>query len=489
MSTTKAPAIGEDEFHDVDRITPLILCGGFGRRLWPLSRPYWPKPFLDFGHTHSLLQQTALRFQGDAFASPVIICNEEHRFGVAQQLQDIGLTDATIILEQKSNGTALAVMAAAQYLSNKGVKLVAATPADFVIDPIGDFQAAIVAAAKATSEYDVVLLGVPPYRATSDYGYIQLAPETEVSNYNVSPISHFVEKPSLPDAEQLLTTGRAFWNGGLFVFQTLKLLGKATTISPELTQISMGVVETASHQDDFVRLGPSAENQPNFRSFDIEIIEKCDNVGMTPIVAAWREMGTWQAIWDASKKDEGGNVSFGDTITSDAKNNLIMGDGIRVVAGNVHDLAIIASGDSLIVSPLADSSLPEKLLALAMKKGTSGPSLTPSKVHREWGEFEIIRTDGIFSIKRITIEPGKRLSLQRHQQRSEHWIVVEGQATVTLEETIKTLDPNDSIFIPVGCLHRLANDTPNPLVIIEVQTGNYLGEDDIERVEDDFNRN
>jgi len=200
-------------------------------------------------------------------------------------------------------------------------------------------------------------------------------------------------------------------------------------------------------------------------------------------------MGTWQAIWDASDKDEGGNVVFGDSITSGAKDNLIMGDGIRVVAGNVQDLAIIASGDSLIVSPLADSSLPEKLLALAMQKGASSPSLTPSKVHREWGEFEIIRTDGIFSIKRITIEPGKRLSLQRHQKRSEHWIVIEGQATVTLEESIKILEPKDSIFIPVGHLHRLANDTAAPLVIIEVQIGDYLGEDDIERLEDDFNRN
>ena len=471
------------------KIRPIILCGGFGRRLWPLSRPYWPKPFLDFGYEHTLLQQTVLRFQGDAFAPPIVICNEEHRFGVAQQLRDLHVSPETIILEPKSAGTAAAVMFGLHYLSTiSDTSTLAITPADHIIDPIEDFQKAILSAAAATSDFDLVLLGAPANAPSTNYGYIKVPPDTRIQPNEVTRIARFVEKPPVETAKNLLSSGDAYWNTGIFLFDAVKMTNMAASIAPELASSSKEAVLSATSGDDFIRLERNAVERIQSKSFDIEIVEKCHNVGMAALPATWSDMGTWQSIWNAADKDDDGNAVVGKAILNGVKNSLVMSDNVNIAIGNVSGMSIISSGDSVFISPLTDSQMPAILLDMATQQGTITPSLTPSKLHRAWGTFEIIRNCDTFSIKQLTVTPGKRLSLQRHKYRSEHWVIISGQATITIGDEIKLLGPNESVYVPAGHLHRLANDAEDPLVVIEIQTGSYLGEDDIERLDDDFER-
>ncbi len=475
--------------NNISKITPLILCGGFGRRLWPVSRPYWPKPLVDLGFDRTLLQETAARFKGDAFNPPVVICNEEHRFGVAQQLEEISITPGAILLEHKSAGTAAAVLCGIQYLLNYGApQFIAVTPADHMINPINVFQDAVITAANAASTFDMVMLGIPPRGPNTNFGYIDIAQNTQPANTDTQNVRRFIEKPTKAVAKQLLKNDSVFWNAGIFVFDLNKFSMVAQKKAPGVMSCAHEAYATSVVGEDFVRLGRDAFAQMECKSFDIEVVEKCDNLGMVPLTADWHDIGTWQAIWEATEKDAEGNVNEGNAILYEATNNLIMSDGPNIAVGKMNGIAVIVSGDSVIVCPLSEPQLPATLSEIAEAHSTATVSLTPAILHRVWGSFEILASGATFVIKKLTINPGKRISLQRHKHRSEHWVVLSGTASVTIEGETFNLEPNQSVFVCAGQVHRLANDTNDPVIIVELQIGDYLGEDDIERIEDDYER-
>ena len=485
MSLPESPSIyGKD-----DLIVPVILCGGFGRRLWPLSRPYWPKPFLNFGATESLLQKTVQRFSGSNFHAPVIICNEEHRFGVATQLHQIGVTPQAIILESKSAGTTAATLFACQYLFQNGYQgNVIVSPADHHIDSVQGFQHVALEACKATLEHEIVLLGISPTRAADDFGYISIYPKHKTDLTYTHKVESFIEKPSINDALHLIKKGRAFWNSGVFIFDLTQFMDLAETLVPDTNNAAALAVSNANINIDFIRLDAESVEQIKCPSFDIAIAESASNVGMVEFNGNWRDMGTWQSVWDASQKNEDGNVLLGNSVACKTTNSLVMSDGINIGVGNMDGIAIVASGNHVAISLLNDPMMSSYLADIQSQDSVAGSTLSPTKLHRAWGAFEIIRTEPHLQIKKLTIKPGLRLSLQRHQHRSEHWIVLSGCATVTIGEKVEDLLPNQSTFVPEGTLHRLANNHTEPLIIIEVQIGSYLGEDDIERIEDDYNR-
>ena len=485
MSLPESPYIyGKD-----DLIVPVILCGGFGRRLWPLSRPYWPKPFLNFGATESLLQETVRRFSGPNFHAPIIICNEEHRFGVATQLHEIGVIPQAIILESKSAGTTAATLFACQYLFQNGYQgNVIVSPADHHVDSTEDFQHVVLEACKVTLEHEIVLLGISPTRAADDFGYISIYPKHETDLTFTHKVESFIEKPSINDAQHLIETGRSFWNSGVFIFDLALFMDLAETLVPDTNNDAALAVSNANINIDFIRLDAESVEQIKCPSFDVAIAESATNVGMVEFNGNWRDMGTWQSVWDSSQKDKDGNVLLGNSIANATTNSIVMSDGINIGVGNMDGIEIIASGNHVTVSMLNDPMMSSHLADIQSQDSNAESTLTPTKLHRVWGTFEIIRTEPNFQIKKLTIKPGLRLSLQRHQHRSEHWIVLSGCATVTIGEKTEALLPSQSTFVPQGTLHRLANNSSEPLIIIEIQTGNYLGEDDIERIEDDYNR-
>lgn len=386
-------------------------------------------------------------------------------------------------------GTACAIIAATHYaLRCCESDILAVTPADNLISVSDVFQDTVKIAAVAARNYDLVLLGVPPSAPSPDYGYIRIDPATSHEQLAAQKIKQFIEKPSVPAAQELLKKPGTYWNAGVFLFDPPKLLAKATQLAPNIVSKMDIAITTAQSGEGVISLKDEQSEPVHEGSFDVEIVEKCSNVGMIPLNTTWRDMGTWASVWASSDKDENDNLSIGDVVSYQTKNSLLITDHIKIAVGNMSDIAVIASGDSLMISRLTDTSMPSKLAELAKEQNLSPPSLTPSTLHRAWGSFEIIRTEKNYSIKKLTVAPGKRISLQRHKYRTEHWIVLEGQATVTVQDKTEVLDANGSAYIPSGHLHRLENNTKLPLVIIETQIGSYLGEDDIERFDDDFGR-
>jgi len=358
MSLPESPYIyGKD-----DLIVPVILCGGFGRRLWPLSRPYWPKPFLNFGATESLLQETVRRFSGPNFHAPIIICNEEHRFGVATQLHEIGVIPQAIILESKSAGTTAATLFACQYLFQNGYQgNVIVSPADHHVDSTEDFQHVTLEACKVTLEHEIVLLGISPTRAADDFGYISIYPKHETDLTFTHKVESFIEKPSINDAQHLIETGRSFWNSGVFIFDLALFMDLAETLVPDTNNDAALAVSNANINIDFIRLDAESVEQIKCPSFDVAIAESATNVGMVEFNGNWRDMGTWQSVWDSSQKDKDGNVLLGNSIANATTNSIVMSDGINIGVGNMDGIAIIASGNHVTVSMLNDPMMSSHL--------------------------------------------------------------------------------------------------------------------------------
>jgi len=469
-------------------ITPIILCGGFGRRLWPLSRPHWPKPFLSFDGGHTLLQMTADRFCGPGFNNPIVICNEEHRFGVASQLQDIGVRPLDIILEPTSHGTTAAILFSimrARELGRDGAIVV--TPSDQIVGENESFQAAVIDAATASQQRSICLLGVAPNRIDTEYGHIRYDPGSFEPTLRSYVISKLIEKPAFEEAQRLMDGGDIFWNAGIFVFQRDRMIAEAAKIMPDAVQWAEAAIKNANRDHDFTRLAPTETPAALGRSFDRDIVERLTDVGVIRIDVPWNDMGTWFSVWRQGIRTDQGNVLIGDIDAEEVTNSLIFSDGISISAGKLDGITIVASGNSVLVAPLNDPTLPAVLAKMHHDKA-GGESLAPRKLYRMWGHFEVIGSGQQYQVKKLSVLPGRRLSLQRHRQRSEHWVVISGEATITLNETVFKLRPSESTFVPTGALHRLANELDTLLVIIEVQIGKYLGEDDIERVDDDFFR-
>src|SRR6202051_2604421 len=466
------------------RIIPLIMCGGAGTRLWPASREVRPKQFLPLFGPHSTFQDTILRVSDPAlFERPIVITNTDYRFMVLEQLAEIGL-EADVLLEpmRRDSGPANAAGAAfAQMRSNDAVGL--ALAADHVVSDPGAVVAACGQGLVAADAGRIVTFGVAPERAATEYGYIN--PGEPVSG-DVRKVTKFVEKPDPATAAEYIKAGY-LWNSGNFMFRASVLLDEYRNVDAESVQAVSDAVTMAGRDLGFVTLDAKAFGSARAISIDYAVMEKTSRAAVVAVWGGWSEVGSWHAVWGLSGKDGQGNAAQGMAVFEDSRNCNVSTDKALVALEGVDDLVVVATQDAVLVSRQKDANGLKRLVA---KLKTVAPEVTENhlKVHRPWGSYQSVDNGERHQVKRIIVKPGNRLSLQKHHHRYEHWLVVRGAARVTVDETVKTVHENESIYIPIGATHRLENPGKILLELIEVQTGSYLGEDDIIRIEDDYQR-
>lgn len=464
------------------KITPVILCGGSGTRLWPVSREQFPKQFQVLIGEHSLFQQTVLRaLQLDVCDAPLVICNQEHRFIVAEQLRTINCSTARILLEPVGRNTAPAIIMAALWQQQDTVLWV--MPADhYLQDDIRLISAIKSASAQAQQGY-LVTLGVVPHEAATAYGYIQsgalIAPD-------VFAVSAFVEKPSLVRAQQFLAQGDYLWNSGMFLFTAEILLREAKRYAPDMVEVCEKALGAIRDERDFSWLPPSFSEVPA-NSVDYAVMEKTQNACVVPLMSAWSDIGSWDALARLLESKEDKNMFVGDVVAQDVENTAIYASARLVAAVGVKDYVIVETPDAVLVLNKKYAQDVKQLVA-QLKLAQRSEIVHHKRVYRPWGWYESLANNEGFQVKRISVKPEAELSLQSHQHRAEHWIVVKGQAEVTQENEVFILNKNQSTYIPAGHKHRLANRSHTVLELIEVQSGNYLGEDDIVRFEDKYGR-
>lgn len=464
-------------------IQPVILAGGSGSRLWPLSRELYPKQLLSFYGQRSLLQSTILRVIDLPDATPpLVMVGEEHRFLVKTQIEELGLIKTTpIILEPVSRNTAPPVCAAACYVAQSGgpENIILVLPADHIIKNEVAFRAAVAEAVELATAGSLVTFGIKPHGPETGYGYIQKGKNNEVIS--------FVEKPDYKTAQEYLEQGNYYWNSGMFAFPVSVLLSEMAHYAPQITESAGQAVVQGTVDGPFFRLGREAFETCPSDSIDYALMEKSNKVAVVPADLGWSDIGSWKAIWEVSEKDEHGNVVQGDVMLEGVENCLIRSDIGLVAAVNLRDTLVIGTADAVLVAPLNHSQEVKKIVPRLKAKGREEYRLHRT-VYRPWGSYTLLEEHPRFKIKRITVNPGHQLSLQRHFHRSEHWIVVRGTAQVTSGNKILLVRENESTYIPCGEWHRLENPGVIPLEMIEVQNGSYLGEDDIVRMEDDYGR-
>jgi len=466
-------------------IVPVILSGGSGTRLWPLSRSLRPKQFLPLLGDRSLLQETALRFHGEpAFGAPIVVCNEEHRFVIAEQLREVGIKPRAIVLEPVARNTAPAIAAAAAMADPE--TLMVAVPSDGFIGDVAGYRSSITSAADVAAQDWIVTFGVEPSRPETGYGYI------EESSDGLAPgivrIAQFHEKPDAERAERYLKSGGFLWNPSLFLFRAGFLLDELERRTPGIAEPVRRAVARAAVDLDFLRLDGGAFADAPSISIDYALMEKTDRAATARLASSWSDVGSWHELWNQGDKDAAGNVLTGDVLLEDSNESYVRSDGPMVAALGLDKHVVVATSDVVMVAPIERSQEVKRLAERVAKEGRNEHEVHP-RVHRPWGYYEGIDSAPGFQVKRIMVKPGERLSLQRHARRSEHWIIVEGEARVTVDDRATDLGANQSTYVPIGSVHRLENVTDKPLLMIEVQCGDYLGEDDIERLDDDYNRN
>ena len=466
------------------RIIPLIMCGGAGTRLWPASREVRPKQFLPLFGTRSTFQDTLLRVSdADLFARPIIITNAAYRFMVLEQLAEIGI-EADVLLEPMRRDSGPAIVAGAAFAQTRDQDaVVLALAADHVVRDSAAFLAACRAGLAAAETGLIVTFGINPERAATEYGYI--SPGAPVSG-DVRAVAKFVEKPDQPTAERYIREGY-LWNRGNFMFRAGVLLDEYRKSDAGSVQTVTDSVTKAGRDLSFIILESDAFAAAKPISIDYAVMEKTERAAVAPVSCGWSDVGSWHAVWELSDKDEQGNAARGTAVFEDSRNCNVVTDKALVALEGVDDLVVVAAQDAVLVSRQRDANGLKRLVA---KLKTVAPEVTEAhiKVHRPWGSYQSVDNGERHQVKRIVVKPGQRLSLQRHYHRSEHWIVVRGAARVTVNETVKTVHENESIYIPMGAVHRLENPGKILLELIEVQTGSYLGEDDIIRLEDDYRR-
>ena len=468
-------------------IIPVLLSGGTGSRLWPLSRETLPKQLLPLLEDKTLLQQTVARVDdGALFGAPLIVANSEHRFLIAEQLRAIG-RDAKIVLEPFGRSTAPAVAIAALAATRQDPDaIILAMPVDHLIrDPLG-FRRAVAAGLPAARAGNFVLFGIKPDYPATGMGYINLGDAT-AQVPAVHRIGGFVEKPDLATAKRFLTDGRYLWNGGIFLLPAQGYLDELERLAPDVLAACRAALAGASEDSDFVRLAEDAFAASPSISIDYAVIEKTSKAVVVPVDIGWSDVGSWSALWKLGDKDEGENVRSGDVVLEDSHGCYLRSEGPLVAALGIEDLVVIAASDVVLVTRRDRDQDVNKLVARLRANGHRAATETPA-VHRPWGYYQSVHAGERFQVKRITVNPGAKLSLQMHYHRAEHWIVVNGTALVTRDDETTLLRENESIFVPLGCTHRLENPGKMPLNLIEVQSGPYLGEDDIVRIEDVYNR-
>ncbi|MDB3972316.1 mannose-1-phosphate guanylyltransferase/mannose-6-phosphate isomerase [Candidatus Thioglobus sp.] len=468
------------------KIVPVILSGGSGTRLWPLSRKQYPKQYLPLVSDNTMLQETILRLKGlDNLAEPIIVCNADHRFLVAEQCQQIDIQNPTILLEPVGRNTAPAIAAAAlQSLKQTDDAVLLVLSADHVIQDVESFHQAINIASNQAQEGKLVTFGIVPTDVNTGYGYIKASKDNTDGAYKVE---EFVEKPDLKNAQTYLEQGNYLWNSGMFIFKADVLIGELTTHSSDIVNSVNNATNNATQDLDFIRLDKQAFESSPSDSIDYALMEKSKNVVVVPLDAGWNDIGAWPALYDIGTKDSQGNVIKGDVITQGTTNTYINADHHMVAAIGVDNLIIIDTPDATFIAT-QDKAQEVKSIVESLQASGRCESSAHRKVYRPWGWYDSIESGEYFQVKRLHVKPGAKLSLQMHHKRAEHWVVVSGTATVTNGEQIFSLEKGESTYIPLGVTHGLENATNKLLEIIEVQSGTYLGEDDIIRFEDMYGR-
>jgi len=466
------------------RIIPLIMCGGAGTRLWPASREVHPKQFLRLFGTRSTFQDTLARVSDRSlFERPIVITNAAYRFMVLEQLNEIG-AEADVLLEpaRRDSGPAIAAGAAFAKARDEDA-VVLALAADHVVRDVAAFVAACREGLSAAEQGRIVTFGVKPERAATEYGYI--SPGEAVVG-EVRSVAKFVEKPDAAKAADYIKAGY-LWNSGNFMFRASVLLDEYRKLDAESIQAVVASVDKAGRDLGFVTLDPGAFGSAKAISIDYAVMEKTSLAAVVPVACGWSDVGSWHAVWELSKKDEQGNAAQGTAVFEESRNCNVSTDRALVALEGVDDLVVVATQDAVLVSRQKDANGLKRLVA---KLKTVAPQVTEEhiRVHRPWGSYQSVDNGDRHQVKRIIVKPGGRLSLQKHHHRAEHWIVVRGTAQVTINELVKTVHENESVYIPIGAVHRLENPGKIQLELIEVQTGSYFGEDDIIRIEDDYRR-
>ncbi len=466
-------------------IIPIILAGGSGTRLWPLSRKIHPKQFISLLNETSLFQDTLTRLPKEAL-DPIVICNEDHRFLVAEQAREINVTLNSIILEPIGRNTAPAIaLAAIKVLNDFENPILIVLAADHKIENKSAFHDAIKIAHKLAENNKLVTFGIIPQSAETGYGYIEIEKKDKAEYFD---IKSFVEKPNKKNAINFLNSGNYLWNSGMFMFNASIYLSELNKFEPEILTSCKKSLSNEFKDLEFIRIDKKEFCKSPNQSIDYAVMEKTNKAKVVPLNAGWSDVGSWDALMDSKIKDSLGNVVEGDVTLDQVKNSYLYSTNRLVAASNIADLIVIDTQDALLVTT-RDNSLSIKNIVKKLKKNKRTEIENHRKVYKPWGYYDSIDTGYNFQVKRILVNPGAKLSLQKHLHRSEHWVVVSGVAKITCGKKIYNLEKNQSTYIPKGEIHRLENIENYPLEIIEVQTGNYLGEDDIIRLKDDYQRN
>jgi len=466
-------------------LIPVLLSGGVGSRLWPVSRAARPKQFLPFGGKGSMLQETQRRLEGLECSPPLVVCNAEHRFMVAEQLRNEATEQATLILEPAGRNTAPAIALAALHAQQSHPEaLLLVLPADHHVTDPEAFRRTVVTASGPAQSGRLMTFGVVPTQPETGYGYVRCGEEVSRGIYE---LAEFVEKPDKETAEAYLASGHYYWNSGMFLFRADRYLAELALHQPDMLSACKAAMSSATRDLDFVRPSEEAFLASPSESIDYAVMEHTLEGGVAALECGWSDVGAWSAMWDISEADEAGNVCEGDVLLQDAKDNYLRSESRLVSAIGVRDLVVVETADAVMVVA-RDQTQSIKQVVDALRASDRPEATTHQKVFRPWGSYESLVVGEQFQVKRLTVNPGQTLSLQLHHQRAEHWVIVSGEAHVTRGDEHLVLGPDQSTYIPIGMKHRLANLSEEPLEVIEVQSGSYLGEDDIVRFDDVYGR-
>ncbi len=464
------------------KLQPVLLSGGSGTRLWPLSREAYPKQFLPLGGEDTMVQATWRRVEPLTSLPPLVVANEDHRFLVAEQLREIRAPQPRILLEPVGRNTAPAIAAAALCALEDGEDpLLLVLPSDHVITNPEAFRNAVEQASPEAESGALVTFGVVPSHPETGFGYIQAA-----TGAGVQPVQRFVEKPDAETAAKYLAEGGYYWNSGMFLFKASRYIEELQKFNPEMVTAVRASLEQAKRDGDFIRLDKEAFTASPSDSIDYAVMEKTADAKVLPLDVGWNDVGSWSALWDVTDKDDNGNACEGDVITIDTRNSYVYAESLVALVG-LDDVVVVETDDSILVAK-KDHVQDVKKVVAQLKHDQRSQAVLHRKVYRPWGAYDSIDMGARFQVKRITVNPGATLSLQMHHHRAEHWIVVSGTAEVTRGDEVILLTENQSTYIPLGVTHRLKNPGRLPLELIEVQSGSYLGEDDIVRFEDQYGR-